>query len=375
MKYEIISFLYRHIAKPVFFTQDPEKIHDLITRSGQTIGRFSLTRSITKGLFSYSHPALEVSIGGIKYKNPIGLSAGFDYDGKLTNILPDVGFGFESIGTVTNSPYVGNQKPRLGRLPKSKSLLVNKGFKSEGLVKVLEKNVRFADSDFRYGISIGATNSPKTATADTQKEDIFKSFKYLNQHPSAKKFSYFELNISCPNVAGSGNLANPKDLEDMLSKLDKLKLKRPLWVKFQLEIDWPDAQKLIKIMVKHKVQAIVIANLLKNRQSSFLDKSEVNDIKDLKGNLSGKPTWKLSNELISKTYQHFGDKIIIVGVGGVFSAEDAYEKIKLGASLVQLITGMVYEGPQLIGEINKGLKELLEKDGYKNIAEAVGVKS
>lgn len=366
--------IYKKIIKPILFTQDPEKVHNGFTRLGIFMGKFWLTKKITKLLFYYKHKKLEQNYFGIHFKNPIGLSAGFDYNVDLTRSIGDIGFAFCSSGTVTYGEYAGNAKPRLKRLPKSQSLLINKGFKSAGIKKVLN-NVSFTQyNPAQIGISLGATNSPNTCASETQIFDILESFKYLIHHKKAEKFAYYELNISCPNVAGSGALTEPRVLENLLSEIRKLPLKKPLFVKFQLEIEWEHARELIQIMIKHNVAVVIIANLLKNKSNFNFDRNEIGEIIDnkLKGNFSGKPTEVLSNELIGKVYKEFGNQIKIIGVGGVFSAEDAYEKIKQGASLVQLITGMIFEGPQLIGEINKKLVIFLERDGYKNISEAIG---
>lgn len=347
-------------------------MHNLFTNFGFRLGKYKFTRRFTKLLFGYSNQTLNTEVAGIRFLNPIGLSAGFDYEGKLTNTLPNISFGFESTGTVTNHLYEGNKKPRLVRLKKSKSLLVNKGFKSSGIRHFLEE-ITFEEKSFNVGISIGATNSEATSTPETQIQDIVQSFKYLNNHKKAKRFAYYELNISCPNVLGSGSLATPIYLEQVLSELDKIHLKKPLFIKFPLEIEWEKAKELIQIMIEHKVSAVIVANLLKNRESNKISDEDKEKIKDLKGNFSGKPTYDLSNELIAKIYKEFGNQIKIVGVGGVFNANDAYEKIKNGASLVQLITGMVYNGPQLIKQINKGLAKKLKQDNLQNISQAVGL--
>lgn len=368
----MINILYKGILKPILFTLDPELVHNLFTYKGRFLGRSSFARKLISKVLRYDAPMLSQNIAGIEFNNPVGLAAGFDYDGNLTQILESVGFGFQSIGTVTFSPYKGNSKPRLARLPISKSLLVNKGFKSDGIEKVLNTNVRGWSDSFKVGISIGATNSKECSTPQAQIEDIIKSFTFLKGHRLLSRFSYIELNISCPNVLGSGSLATPVYLEDVLKKIRGLGIQKPLFVKFQLEIEWEDAKKLVEIMVKYKVDAIIISNLLKKRDGSSILKEELEMVKDLKGNFSGKPTYDLSNELIEKVYREFGGRIKIVGLGGIFSAQEAYEKIKRGASVVQLITGMIYEGPQLIGEINEGLEKLLKDDGYASIEEAVG---
>lgn len=373
-KQRFISFLYTKIAKPIFFKIDPEKIHNIFLDAGRIMGKCRVMKKITSLLFNYKNEKLEQEYFGIKFRNPVGLSAGFDYNADLTTLLGDVGFGFESMGTVTNKYYEGNKKPRLGRLPKSKSLLVNKGFKSLGIEEVLNNRVKFKDEDFQVGISIGATNSPETSEACTQIEDIINSFNFLVNHKHADKFAFYELNISCPNVVGSGTLAEPEPLKEILTKIREINFDKPLFVKFQLEIEWELAKELVQIMIDHKVDAVIISNLLKKKDNFDFVKEEIDNItnNNLKGNFSGKCTEDLSNDLISKVYSEFGDRVKIIGVGGIFSAEDAYEKIKRGASLVELITGMIYEGPQVIGSINAGLVEMLEKDGYSNISEAIG---
>lgn len=370
---DIFALKYKFILKPILFLFDPENVHDLFTSTGGFLGKSKFGKYIVRKLFKYENEILEQNLFGIDFKNPVGLSAGFDYNGRLTQILGEVGFGFQSIGTVTFSEYLGNAKPRLARLPKSQSLLVNKGFKSEGLTKVLNERLLPWDKDnYVVGISIGATNSPECSTSQMQIKDIIKSFQQLKNHSKLNDLDYIELNISCPNVLGSGSLANPDTLKEVLGKIRELKIDKPLFIKFQLEIEWELAKELIQIMVDYNVDAIILANLLKHRDDKYFSDGELEKVKDLKGNFSGKPTYDLSNQLIGRVYKEFGNKIKIIGVGGIFNAQDAFKKISLGASLVQLITGMIYVGPQVIGQINRDLAKLVKENGYKNISEAVG---
>lgn len=366
----LIAPAYQHLLKPVLFQLDPELVHDAFTSVGSTLGSVSAMRKATEWLFAYSHDALKSNHWGIETANPVGLSAGFDYNGKLSQIAGSVGFGFISQGTVTNHPYEGNTKPRLGRLPKSKALLVNKGFKSIGIDRFLDQSQ--AAIGTQKGISIGATNSADCATASAQIADIVESVTKVLAHPKKDQFAYLELNISCPNVRGSGHLADPKSLTTLLKEVAQLKVGMPIFVKFPIKTTWEEAQPLIKIMITYGVSAVIIGNLLKDRKSPTINQDEIQTVAHLKGNISGKPTTHYANELIAQSYQAFGQDIGIIGVGGVFSAVDAYEKIKLGASRVQLITGMIYQGPQVIGQINHGLVELLKQDGYTHIDEAIG---
>jgi dihydroorotate dehydrogenase len=364
----ILNKCYKFLIKPILFSFDAEEVHHQAINIGHKLSNIRLAQLLFKYLFYINSKSLKTELFGLKFHSPVGLSAGFDYEGLITGITPYIGFGFESAGTVTYNQYEGNEKPRLARLPKSKSLLVNKGFKSSG-VKNMVNNLTFVNG-FNLGLSIGATNSPECATPDAQIEDIINTFKYVKAHPVYKKLAYLELNISCPNVKGAGTLANEYNLYSILSKLKELNLNKSLLVKFPIEIEHSYARKLVQIMIDLNVDGVIIGNLAKNRDNPLLDTNELDNVG--KGNFSGKPTWDLSNDLISVIYKDFGKEIKIIGVGGIFTAEDAYEKIKRGASLVQLITGMIYQGPQLISEINSGLVRLMKQDGFENINDAVG---
>lgn len=366
----MFSLIYKTILKPVFFKFDAEFVHNRMAHTGAMLGRYDLTRNFVKELFQYKHKNLSQKLFGVSFKNPIGLSAGFDYNAELTQILPSVGFGFATVGTITNIAYDGNPRPMLGRLPKSRSLLVNKGFKNLGASSISHhlKNKSFA---IPIGVSIGRSNSDKLNTLEESIDDIIQAFKTFEK--AKIKNSYYELNISCPNLIHGGKNITfypPKNLEMLLSKVDKLKLSKPLLIKMPINESNSDFTKMLDVIIKHKVSGVVIGNLQKDRTDSSFDKSEIKNAGV--GNFSGAPCFRRSNELISLAYQKYGGKLIIVGCGGVFSAHDAYDKIRLGASLIMMITGMIYEGPQVVGQINKELVGLLKRDGYESVSSAVG---
>lgn len=352
----------------MFFSIDAEKVHTNMLEAGHWLGSNEITQNITELIFGYKNQKLEQKITNIKFSNPIGLAAGFDYEADLPNILPHVGFGFGTIGTITNRAYEGNSRPMLGRLPKSKSLLVNKGFKNQGIKKIAEK-LKSQSFEIPIGISIGRTNTLDLKTQKQSIADIASAFTIAEQANLANK--YYELNISCPNLKGDITFYPPKNLGDLLKQIDKLKLSKPVFIKMPIEKTDKETLAMLEVIAKHNVSGVIFGNLQKDRKDPALDPAEVS--KWDKGNFSGKPTWKRSNQLVQLAYRHYNKKLIIVGCGGIFSAEDAYTKIRLGASLVQLITGMIYEGPSLISSINLGLVDLLEKDGFKSISEAVGV--
>ncbi len=360
---------YAYLLKPLFFLIDPETVHNRMTKTGNFLGHFSPIRTVFAYAFQYKHKVLEQRIAGIEFENPIGLAAGFDYQAQLTNILPSVGFGFQTVGTITYLPYRGNKKPRLGRLPKSKSLMVNKGFKNDGATHVA-KLLSHQYFQIPVGISVGRTN---TVALDQEESivDILRSFKTFESYPL--HHSYYELNISCPNLYGDVTFYPPRKLEELLKEVDMLRLSRPVFIKMPIEKDNEEVLAMLKVIAKHSPAGIIFGNLQKNRKDPSLVTSEV--AKFPRGNFSGKPTFDRSNELIALAYKNYKKRFVIIGCGGVFSAEDAYVKITLGASLVQLITGMVFQGPQLIADINLRLVELLKKDGFSHVAEAVGSKN
>lgn len=321
-------------------------------------------------MWGYSHPSLEQKIVGMDFKNPIGLSAGFDYDADLVEILPSIGFGFNSVGTLTHDAYGGNKPPMLDRLPKSRSLLVNKGFKNKGVKNVLSgMNKRVGDA--LSGVSIGSTNKPYNGFEEML-DNLIEGF---NDAERFNNFDYYELNISCPNLTNIKNLkehlSSASGLKKTLNRLQSMHIKRPIFIKMPLERTQKEIHELIESARPFDcVKGLIFSNLAKDRTNPAFDQAEIK--KAGTGNFSGKPTEQISNEMIKFAYNQCHDRFVIVGVGGVFTGRDAYQKILSGASLVQLITGMVFMGPQQIGVINRELVDLLRKDGYRNIKEAVG---
>ncbi len=365
-RHKCIRLFYKNILKKVFFLFDPENVHDSLIRLGNLLGKFLLTRVATRKLFAYQNDKLKQNILGLDFINPVGLAAGFDKNAKLTNILPEVGFGHYELGSVTLESYIGNPKPRLYRLKKSKGLVVYYGLMNDGIQEVIKRIKESKPSKSVLGVSVAKTNCDRTADETEGINDYYKSIKYLEK---SKIKGYYTINISCPNTFGGEPFTTSDKLERLLKKVYTLIIASPVFIKMPINLSEQEFDSLLRICVKYGVNGVVIGNLTKVRDEALIqDEIPAN----IQGGISGKPTWELCNNLISYTYKNYKDKLIIIGVGGIFSAEDAYEKIKLGASLVQLITGMIFEGPQLIGEINHGLVKLLEKDGYKNVSQAVG---
>lgn len=358
----LFSTIYTNIFKPIAFAMDPEFVHDSIVKLGVGLGHFKPTKRAVEKLWAYKSPMLEQNILGIHFENPIGLSAGFDKNAELLNILPSVGFGFAEVGSITGEPCAGNPKKRLWRLPKSQSLLVNYGLKNDGAETISER-LRGKKFGFPVGISVAKTNDPSTVETKAGIEDYVKAHKLL-----ADIGSYTTINISCPNAYGGQPFNDPERLERLLSEMDQVETSKPVFVKFSPDMGEGQLDSLLEVVANHNVQGIVCSNLTKKRDlSSIVD----NDFPDV-GGMSGKVVEDLANKLLSDVYKKTQGKYVLIGSGGIFTAEDAYRKIRLGASLLQMITGMVYQGPQVIGQINEGLVALLKRDGFKNISEAIG---
>lgn len=365
----MIGILYRNVVKPVLFKFDPEFVHDRMLAVGNFLGRFEVTKWFTRLMFDYESSALTQEVADLHFRNPVGLAAGFDKNANLVDILPQVGFGAMELGSVTLEAYSGNPKPRLRRLPKSKALVVYYGLMNIGVRKFVTKLQSYSQHRAIVGISVAKTNNSRTATEEQGIQDYYECLQYLE---SQQIGDYYTINVSCPNTFGGEPFTTEDRLQKLLAKISSLNIKKPVFIKLPINLTIEEFDALLRVAVRFKITGVVIGNLTKARDPQLIhDRLPA----DAKGGISGLPTQKLSNDLISYTYKNYGKQLVIVGVGGIFSAEDAYEKIRRGATLLQLITGMIFQGPQLVGEINRGLTTLLKRDGYENISEAVGTSS
>ena len=363
MKSSFFHWSYGHILKPVFFRQDPETVHDRMVGVGKRLGEHKLTRKVTRSLFAYRDSMLEQTVLGIKFKNPIGLAAGFDKNAELLNVLPSVGFGFAEVGSITGYPCAGNDKPRLWRLPKSKSLVVYYGLKNDGAEAIAQRlqNRKFGNV---VGTSVAMTNCQANLDIETAIKDYVKAFNAFVQIGD-----YFTINISCPNAEGGQPFVDHEKLDKLLRAIDPIETKKPVFIKLSPDLAITEIDHILNVVGRHRIHGIICTNLTKPRSNPKI----VDDHVPENGGMSGKVVQELSDKLLAYIYKKTKGQYVLVGCGGVFNAEDAYKKIRLGASLVQLATGMIFEGPQLIGDINRGLVELLKRDGFKNISEAIGV--
>ena len=343
------------ILRPYIFSLDPEVAHDLAIKSLKA-------NILPKSFFDIrDEEMLETELLNQKIPNPIGLAAGFDKSAEVYNSLFKFGFGFIEVGTVTPKRQLGNPKPRIFRLEKDKALINRLGFNNHGS-DVVSKRISNDHPTGFLGINIGPNKETKN-----KEEDYYICLSKLFMHAG-----YITINISSPNTQGLRNFHDQKEMEKLLTGLNKIKrdkkIVKPIAIKLSPDIKDEDISILVELINKYDIQSIVISNTTdKNRENlSDLKKNET-------GGLSGQPLKDISTNLIKKFYKETKGKINIIGVGGVDSGQSAFEKIAAGADAVQLYTGMVYKGPGIVKIIKKELISILKKENLKNICEAVGI--
>ena len=340
-------FFYSFL-KSLLFLFDPEIAHRI------TINYLKFARFKKPKLYE----VLQSEVFGLNFQNPIGIAAGFDKNGEVAHNLINLGFGFSEVGTVTPKPQPGNPRPRVFRLKNDSAIINRLGFNSDGFKEVKTKLGKIGDNII--GINIGANKNSKDFS-----EDYIKGIKFFSTLAS-----YITINISSPNTPGLRNLEVLENLDVLLNKINNLEredllVKIPILLKISPDLEADNLKYLCEKVLSSKIDGLIISNTTISRDSISTDTLE-------KGGLSGKPIFDISTKQLRMAYKYTNGKIPLIGVGGVDSAEKAYEKIKNGASLIQLYTGLVYNGPNLIKDINEDLSSLIERDGYKNISEAVG---
>lgn len=360
--------MYKKLVKPVLFLFPPDFVHALIARMGAVAQSVPPVRWLLRKVWRRDDPRLQQQLFGIDIKNPIGLSAGFDKNIELTPLMDAIGYGFATGGSVTLSERRGNNKPWFFRLPKTQSIVVHAGLANNGIVNMTKRITRHARKvkHTKLFISVAVVARSDKETDHDAIIDAKNAVLYIVQRQLAE---VVEINISCPNAGDDQPFSQPELLDELLAELDKVERTVPFFVKMPIVPSLRQFDALLRVIAAHNIQGVTIANLVKNREMVRL-KDELPA--DVPGGLSGAPARALSTALIRRTYQRYGERLVIIGVGGVFSAEHAYEKVRAGASLVGLITGMIFEGPQAVGKINQELLELLSRDGFAHITEAVG---
>jgi dihydroorotate dehydrogenase len=335
------------IFRKILFLFDAEKVHYFSTNALNFVLKLPLIKKVFKILFCFENKGLERNLLGLKFKNPIGLAAGFDKNATMFQDLEYLGFGFIEIGTVTPKPQSGNEKPRLFRLKKDEAILNRMGFNNDGLhaVKARLKNRK------KNGLIIGGNIGKNKVTSN---EDAILDYKIAFEE-LFDFVDYFVVNVSSPNTPNLRDLQEKEPLTKILAELQLLNLKmknqKPILLKIAPDLSNEQLDDIIDIVRETKIAGVIATNTTINRAEL---KTNVQVVESLgAGGISGKPLTNRSTEVIRYLHEKSNAAFPIIGVGGIHSPEDAIEKLKAGASLIQLYTGFIYEGPSLIKRINK----------------------
>ena len=305
-------------------------------------------KAVFKKLFDFEHPALEREVFGLKFKNPVGLAAGFDKDAKLIDELACLGFGFIEIGTITPKPQVGNPTPRLFRLPEDKAIINRMGFNNEGLEAAVSR-LKKRKSSVLVGGNIGKNKITPNESAEDDYELAFNGLYDV--------VDYFVVNVSSPNTPNLRELQEKEPLKNLLLKIKALNsgkaAPKPILLKIAPDLSNQQLDDIVSIVLETKIDGLIATNTTISRENLVTSRKTIEEIG--MGGLSGAPLKRRSTEVIKYIHTKSGGAFPIIGVGGIFSPEDALEKLNAGASLVQLYSGFIYEGPQLIKRINKAI--------------------
>lgn len=351
------------LIRPLLFKIDSETIHNQMLGMASFINSAGLSFAV-KPIFSFKSPALETNFLGINLQNPVGLAAGFDKSAKALDFWEALGFGFIEAGNITALKSQGNSKPRLFRLIKDRALINRIGLANIG-ADAMANYLNSFSTNLPFGINIAKTHSPNIL-GDRAIEDFLYTFNKLYSFGS-----FITLNISCPNTAEGKTFEDPEALKDLLKEVVKAKVnfkkQNPILVKISPDVTFAELDKILEVCESYNIDGYVLTNTAKFRVGLNTPLEDVPT-----GGLSGRPLHHKVTELVRHAYKKL-QRPCIIGLGGIDSPHSAYERIKAGASVLQIYTGLIYEGPSLVKNINQGLVKLLEHDGFKNISEAVGV--
>ena len=375
--------IYKKLVRPALFAFDAEEVHDTLKKGMVIAGKSKLLKFAIKKLFRFEDKILNTTVDGNKFENPIGLSAGFDKNGEMLSVVHEFGFGFEEIGSITGEHCDGNAKPRVHRAKTTGTGSINvfNGLNNFG-AKVLRPRIEaeMIRTQANAGISAAMLNFQGSIA-----EGIADYLKTVREFAGVGKF--LVMNISCPNTVQGEPFIDPVNLAMLLKETVAVRKEtndtKPMYVKISPELSDKEMEDILRVSNDFGVNGIVTTNLTKISHKRIQDQLSRKDLNQFgkdgileRGGMSGELLRKDANrvlEFVASEIKSQGYDMIVLGVGGITTAEDAYFKIRHGASLLLLITAFVFEGPAVVGKINKGLAALLRRDGFKSVSEAVGV--
>ncbi|MDX1978282.1 MAG: quinone-dependent dihydroorotate dehydrogenase [Pseudanabaenaceae cyanobacterium bins.68] len=360
----MLAQVYQQILRPGLFQLEPEVAHGLAIAVCTQISRRASWQKLVSQVCQYQHPALSQNLWGLEFPNPLGLAAGFDKGAIAPFAWQSLGFGFGEVGSITAHAQPGNPPPRLFRLPRDRALLNHLGFNNPGAAAVAEALSRLdlaQNLTIPLGINLGKSKITPLAQAA---EDYCHSFQLL-----APFAGYFVINVSSPNTPGLRDLQAIAHLEQILTQIQALNSTQiPILVKVAPDLDDQDLQAIALLAMGLNISGIIATNTTISRQN-LIDQTYA----QAPGGISGQPLAARSTEVIRVIWQASQGQLPIIGVGGICSPEDAWQKITAGASLLQIYTGWVYEGPFVIKQILQGLVKKLEQQGLNHIQAAIGL--
>lgn len=372
--------LYQQGLQPLLFSAlkaDPETVHRQLMRTCAWLDR-NVDQGLAQGLqrrlassLQVEDPRLSQSLWGLSFANPIGLAAGFDKDGVATNIWPRFGFGFAEVGTVTFHAQPGNPQPRLFRLPEDQAALNRMGFNNQGaaqMAKVIAASQNRQARAYPLGINLGKS---KVTPLEQAVEDYVGSFQLLKIYGD-----YFVVNVSSPNTPGLRSLQAVEQLAPILAGLQAENTEgKPLLVKIAPDLEWKDIAAIVDLAQVHQLAGIIATNTTIRRDLKTERIAATGNVpSEEAGGISGAPVRSRSTDVIRFIHKQTQGQLPIIGVGGIFTAEDAWEKLCAGASLLQVYTGWVYEGPWMVRRILEGLLVKMQEEGIQQLSEIVGQK-
>ena len=340
----LTRILYKKAIKPVLFKVHPDTVHRHMLKVAVVLGYVPFAQRLGRAWFGVPKSSRAKVLAGLSFRNPVGIAAGLDKNGELLQVADMIGCGFTTVGSLTLEPRAGNPKPWFYRLPKSRSIVVHAGMANKGL-RAVTKRLQKRPNGLITLVSVAVVAQQPDADDARIVADALEAVGYIAGHNLADAI---ELNVSCPNAGDNEPFTEPERLEQLLIQCDRSSIPLPVFLKLPNRETWEEFEPIIDVVLRHEVQGVTIANLVKDRTKVTLEEPLSESVR---GGLSGEPTRSRSTELIRRTREKCGNRLIIIGVGGIMSTDDAQEKLAAGADLVGVVSGLIFEGPQLVGDI------------------------
>jgi len=360
--------LYRWCIRPILFRFDAEAMHRATLSGCRTIGRAGFALGAIRGVFGFEDPRLRTTVAGIEFPNPLGLGAGFDKNGLAVDALAAVGFGFLEVGSVSAQPSEGNRvRPRLFRLPADEALMVFYGVPNDGAKAVAPRLAQFRRK-VPLGVSLVETNTGVMASPEHVVEEMVEA-----AQPFLRSADYLTLNLNCPNSAGGRSpFEDPRHLRLLLEGFRRCERLPPVFLKISLRPDPATLDAVLEACDPFPFVKGFIPNVHAENNRALLRTSK-EELDRMPGSVTGPVNRRAADDAVRSWYARIDRRRhVIIGVGGIACAEDAYARIRSGASLIQLVSALVFQGPGLVKRIKRGLCTLLERDGFRTITDAVG---